>query len=211
MAASSNCAAWALILVISLGRLRRPRTAMMATCSPTRIASSTRSQLSRFRGREVGTAGDGFLAMFDGPQRVIRCAMSIRDAVQALGTSRAESPPGQCDTAPLRMRGDQPSRQRSRSVLVADVTTRGRRSTRSSGSPWPTSLSRMRASWAARPSPVRSPDVKVEAILRARKLRRLCVALHERSAVHGPECPVFPVQKCLPECVSILSHLDSRA
>ena len=31
MAASANCAAWALILVISLGRLRRPRTAMMAT------------------------------------------------------------------------------------------------------------------------------------------------------------------------------------
>ena len=44
-----------------------------------------RSQLVRFRGREVGTAGDGFLAMFDGPQRAIRCAMSIRDAVHALG------------------------------------------------------------------------------------------------------------------------------
>jgi class 3 adenylate cyclase len=44
-----------------------------------------RSQLSRFRGREVSTSGDSFLAMFDGPQRAIRCAMSIRDAVQALG------------------------------------------------------------------------------------------------------------------------------
>jgi class 3 adenylate cyclase/pimeloyl-ACP methyl ester carboxylesterase len=44
-----------------------------------------RSQLSRFRGREVNTSGDGFLAMFDGPQRAIRCAMAIRDAVQALG------------------------------------------------------------------------------------------------------------------------------
>jgi adenylate cyclase len=33
----------------------------------------------------VNTAGDGFLAMFDGPQRAIRCAMAIRDAVQALG------------------------------------------------------------------------------------------------------------------------------
>ena len=44
-----------------------------------------RSQLGRFRGREVNTSGDGFLAMFDGPQRAIRCAMSIRDAVQALG------------------------------------------------------------------------------------------------------------------------------
>ncbi|MHA7653675.1 adenylate/guanylate cyclase domain-containing protein [Mycobacterium sp. ML4] len=44
-----------------------------------------RSQLARFRGREVSTSGDGFLAMFDGPQRAIRCAMAIRDAVQALG------------------------------------------------------------------------------------------------------------------------------
>jgi class 3 adenylate cyclase len=44
-----------------------------------------RSHLARFGGREVNTSGDGFLAMFDGPQRAIRCAMSIRDAVQALG------------------------------------------------------------------------------------------------------------------------------
>jgi len=44
-----------------------------------------RSQLVRFRGREVNTSGDGFLAMFDGPQRAIRCAIAIRDAVQALG------------------------------------------------------------------------------------------------------------------------------
>ena len=40
-----------------------------------------RAQLDRFRGREVNTSGDGFLAMFDGPQRAIRCAMAIRDAV----------------------------------------------------------------------------------------------------------------------------------
>jgi class 3 adenylate cyclase len=33
----------------------------------------------------VNTSGDGFLAMFDGPQRAIRCAMSMRDTVQALG------------------------------------------------------------------------------------------------------------------------------
>lgn len=33
-----------------------------------------RAQLTRFRGREVNTSGDGFLAMFDGPQRAIRCA-----------------------------------------------------------------------------------------------------------------------------------------
>ena len=37
------------------------------------------------RGREVNTSGDGFLATFDGPQRAIRCAKAIRDAVAALG------------------------------------------------------------------------------------------------------------------------------
>jgi hypothetical protein len=57
-----------------------------------------RSQLTRFRGREVNTSGDGFLAMFDGPQRAIRCAMAIRDAVQALGiTVRAGLHTGECE------------------------------------------------------------------------------------------------------------------
>jgi class 3 adenylate cyclase/pimeloyl-ACP methyl ester carboxylesterase len=61
-----------------------------------------RSQLVRFRGREVNTAGDGFLAMFDGPQRAIRCAMAIRDAVQSLGiVVRAGLHTGECE-----VRGD---------------------------------------------------------------------------------------------------------
>jgi class 3 adenylate cyclase/pimeloyl-ACP methyl ester carboxylesterase len=61
-----------------------------------------RAQLSRFRGREVNTSGDGFLAMFDGPQRAIRCAMSIRDAVRALGIEvRAGLHAGECE-----VRGD---------------------------------------------------------------------------------------------------------
>jgi class 3 adenylate cyclase len=61
-----------------------------------------RAQLNRFRGREVSTAGDGFLAMFDGPQRAIRCAMSIREAVQALGIEvRAGLHTGECE-----VRGD---------------------------------------------------------------------------------------------------------
>jgi class 3 adenylate cyclase len=41
--------------------------------------------LGRFGGVEVDTAGDGFLATFDGPARAIRCACSIRDAVRAIG------------------------------------------------------------------------------------------------------------------------------
>jgi class 3 adenylate cyclase len=57
-----------------------------------------RAQLARFRGREVNTSGDGFLAMFDGPQRAIRCAMAIRDAVQALGIEvRAGLHTGECE------------------------------------------------------------------------------------------------------------------
>jgi class 3 adenylate cyclase len=61
-----------------------------------------RSQLARFRGREVNTSGDGFLAMFDGPQRAIRCAMAIREAVQALGIQvRAGLHTGECE-----IRGD---------------------------------------------------------------------------------------------------------
>ena len=61
-----------------------------------------RAQLNRFRGREVNTSGDGFLAMFDGPQRAIRCAMAIRDAEQALGIEvRAGLHTGECE-----VRGD---------------------------------------------------------------------------------------------------------
>ncbi len=44
-----------------------------------------RSELHHFRGQEIDTAGDGFLAMFDGPARAIRCACAIRDRVEALG------------------------------------------------------------------------------------------------------------------------------
>jgi class 3 adenylate cyclase len=44
-----------------------------------------RRELERFRGREVKTMGDGFLATFDGPARAIACACSVRDAVGQLG------------------------------------------------------------------------------------------------------------------------------
>jgi pimeloyl-ACP methyl ester carboxylesterase len=44
-----------------------------------------RRELARFRGREVDTAGDGFLAAFDGPARAIGCALAIRDGVGRLG------------------------------------------------------------------------------------------------------------------------------
>lgn len=47
--------------------------------------AQVRRQLERFRGHEVNTTGDGFLARFDGPARAIRCAMAIRDVLRSLG------------------------------------------------------------------------------------------------------------------------------
>jgi class 3 adenylate cyclase len=44
-----------------------------------------RNQLTRFRGREVDTAGDGFFATFDGPARAVRCAQAIAGSVRELG------------------------------------------------------------------------------------------------------------------------------
>jgi len=43
-----------------------------------------RKELTRFRGREVKTTGDGFLASFDGPARGIQAACAIRDAAGQL-------------------------------------------------------------------------------------------------------------------------------
>jgi class 3 adenylate cyclase len=44
-----------------------------------------RSELRRFEGREVKTMGDGFLALFDGPARAIRCAHAIKDGLDTIG------------------------------------------------------------------------------------------------------------------------------
>ncbi|MEX0984561.1 MAG: adenylate/guanylate cyclase domain-containing protein [Actinomycetota bacterium] len=57
-----------------------------------------RGQLARFRGREIDTAGDGFLATFDGPGRGIRCAQAIIHTVQGLGIEvRAGLHAGECE------------------------------------------------------------------------------------------------------------------
>jgi pimeloyl-ACP methyl ester carboxylesterase len=45
---------------------------------------SVRRELSRFRGREVKSLGDGFLATFDGPARAIYCANAVRDSLGRL-------------------------------------------------------------------------------------------------------------------------------
>lgn len=57
-----------------------------------------RRELGRFRGREIDTAGDGFLAIFDGPARAIRCAVAIGEAVRNLGIKlRAGLHTGECE------------------------------------------------------------------------------------------------------------------
>ena len=60
---------------------------------------SVRRELGRFRGREIDTAGDGFLAAFDGPARGIRCACAIADGARRLGLEvRAGLHTGECET-----------------------------------------------------------------------------------------------------------------
>jgi class 3 adenylate cyclase len=65
-----------------------------------------RRELSRFRGREVDTAGDGFFATFDGPARAIRCALSIVQALRHAGIEiRAGVHTGECETMGTKIAG----------------------------------------------------------------------------------------------------------
>lgn len=57
-----------------------------------------REQLAKFRGREIDTAGDGFLAAFDGPARAVRAAEAIAGSVKTLGLDiRAGLHTGECE------------------------------------------------------------------------------------------------------------------
>jgi len=65
-----------------------------------------RTRVSGFRGREIDTAGDGFLATFDGPARAIHCAEEIRDGVRSLGLEiRAGLHTGEVELAGNHVRG----------------------------------------------------------------------------------------------------------
>ncbi len=46
---------------------------------------TVRALIGRYRGAEIDTAGDGFLATFDGPARGVRCAQAIAEAMRTLG------------------------------------------------------------------------------------------------------------------------------
>jgi class 3 adenylate cyclase len=57
-----------------------------------------RSELGRWRGREIKQLGDGFLASFEGPARAIRCAQAIAAGVRRLGLEiRAGIHTGECE------------------------------------------------------------------------------------------------------------------
>jgi class 3 adenylate cyclase len=63
---------------------------------------AVREQLRRFRGNEINTTGDGFVASFDGPARAIRCAQAIAEATRNLGVEvRVGLHTGECE-----VRGD---------------------------------------------------------------------------------------------------------
>jgi class 3 adenylate cyclase len=65
-----------------------------------------RDEIKRFRGREVDTAGDGFLAAFEGPARAVRAAVAIVNRVRPLGLRvRAGIHTGECDVMDNKLSG----------------------------------------------------------------------------------------------------------
>lgn len=68
--------------------------------------TKVREVLRQYRGREIDTAGDGFLAAFDGPARAVRCAGAIRDAVRGLGVEvRSGLHTGECERSGEKLAG----------------------------------------------------------------------------------------------------------
>jgi class 3 adenylate cyclase len=64
--------------------------------------TTIRRELGRYRGEEVKTTGDGFLAAFDGPGRAINCAQAIAERAGDIGIDvRAGLHTGECE-----LRGD---------------------------------------------------------------------------------------------------------
>jgi pimeloyl-ACP methyl ester carboxylesterase len=63
-----------------------------------KFQAMVREALREHRGREIDTAGDGFLAAFDGPARAIRCAAAVRAGARSQGLEiRAGVHTGECE------------------------------------------------------------------------------------------------------------------
>lgn len=59
---------------------------------------AVRAELARWRGKEVKTIGDGFLATFEGPARAVQCAAEIVDSLEPLGLKiRTGVHTGECE------------------------------------------------------------------------------------------------------------------
>jgi DNA-binding NarL/FixJ family response regulator len=67
---------------------------------------AVRDEVARAGGEEVDAAGDGFLALFDGPAGAIRCALALHERLGALGLSiRAGVHTGEVEEVDGRARG----------------------------------------------------------------------------------------------------------
>ncbi len=68
--------------------------------------AAVRSELARYRGQEINTAGDGFLAAFDGPARAIQCAAAIAKSLEVLGIAcRIGLHTGECEVRHGQLQG----------------------------------------------------------------------------------------------------------
>ena len=75
---------------------------------------TVRAIVSRFRGREIDAAGDGFLVLFDAPGPAIRAARTVAEAVRSLGLDvRAGVHSGRSGARPRRYSRDCGSRRRA--------------------------------------------------------------------------------------------------
>jgi class 3 adenylate cyclase len=65
-----------------------------------------RAELRRFGGREIDTAGDGFLTSFDSPASAIKCAKAVLGSVREIGVAlRIGLHTGECDVVGDKLRG----------------------------------------------------------------------------------------------------------
>ena len=89
--------------------------------------SVIRRELERFRGREVDTAGDGFLATFDGPARGVRCAAAAVEGIRGSGWRSGQActrgrwswPVMRCEGSPSTSARASPGRREAGEVLVS--------------------------------------------------------------------------------------------
>ena len=85
-------------------RIRSGTVAGESSSSVTTMPCAT--ELARYRGREIDTAGDGFFASFDGPARAIRCALAVLAALDRLGLpARSGLHTGECEVVDGKLAG----------------------------------------------------------------------------------------------------------